>query len=217
MRKSKPVTSPAPAPAVPDQPTTGLSQERGEYRPVTRADLADFGVAYFKNHPNYGKDPTLPARVLAFWEHHFDTKEIPGSKANPIQVFFHSFTHLDEDLASSDETPGCASGLNAADITAGFKGSRKGTKGHTSAGATSFMTAGVAVDEKDAGFGTHLVMKHLKGKLKNHYHVTTVVSRSGNIWKCRGNNQNNQICVVAYDMKNDHQVMSTRMPVPLAG
>ena len=75
MRKSKPAAPAAPTP-VPAPPTSGLDPMRGEYRTVSRLDLTDFGVAYFKAHPGYGKDPQLPAKILAFWEHHFDTKEV---------------------------------------------------------------------------------------------------------------------------------------------
>jgi hypothetical protein len=211
------------APAAPTTPTQvpmpfpDINLLRGEYRPVLRTDLTDFGVAYFKAHPGYGNDPQLPGKILAFWEHYFDTKEVPGIKANPIQLFFLSFCSLDAADLATDETPGCAAGLNAACITGGFKGSRGGTKGKTSAGATSFMTCGIGVDEAAAEFGTILVMKHLTGGLKGHYHVTTVVTRKGNIWACRGNNQNNCICVGSYDLKNDHQIVALRKPVPLVG
>lgn len=184
------------------------SEKRGEYRPVTNQDKADFGVAYFKAHPGYGKDFTLPSKILAWWEYYFDTKEIPGPKANPLQVWFHGFTDLDNDDRASDETPGCASGLNAAMISAGFKGSRKGTKGRTSAAATSFMTVGKT--QLVPALGMIVVMQHLTGPLEGHYHVTTYVEKKGNIWYCRGNNQGNKICVAPYDFATMNKAVAIR-------
>lgn len=180
----------------------------GIYRELKSEDLRNYGTAYFRGHPGYGKDVTLPARVLAFWERYFDTKEYPGVKANPFQIWVHGFTSLPDEMKATDETPGCASGLNAAMITAGFKGSGTGQYGTASAAAHSFVSVGKRIEKPT--FGAIVLMMHKGGPRAGRYHVTTYCEHVGDFWYCRGNNQKNSICKLAYDFKDEEELVSLR-------
>lgn len=186
------------------------------YRDITQADLDDFFVKYFREHPLYGKDSALTTHWSELVDSRLLTDEIPGQKANKFIVTAHSYTHVGE-AGLSDETAWCASVQNMKLICCGFKGSRKGTKGHTSAAATSLGEVGVEMKELVAG--AILVIQHLTGTLKGRYHTTEFVRRSSsdpNIIYCRGGNQGNTFCIQAYDLRKEKIVHIRYNFVPLS-
>ena len=206
MRKSKPspvIDLPA-APGAPVvAPPAAKPKDKFFYRDLTQADIDDCLVKYFREHPLYGKDPALTIHWSELVDEKINTDEIAGKKANKFVVLAHSYTHVGE-AGLSDETAWCASVQNMKLICCGFKGSRKGTKGNTSAAATSLGEVGEEMSELVPG--AILVIQHLTGSLKGHYHTTEFVRRSSsdkNIIYCRGGNQGNTFCIQAYDLRKE--------------
>ncbi len=179
----------APPVSVPvEQPSTGNWDRKAD----------PFAFEYFKRHPGYGKDVTLPYQVMAFWEANLDTKEIPGSKNNPLIVwFFKKFTWLGEKYWN-DETAHCKAGWNAACETAGFPV-------NDSALAKTGMQEGVPVALKDAMPGDTAICHHVdsNGNYNGRYHITFIhfVNIAEGYFLGKGSNQANRINTAKFSLK----------------
>lgn len=150
-----------------------------------------YGVAFFKAHPGYGKDPTLPYYVMKFWHENIDTHEIGGAKNNAFIVWLHkTFTWLG---TQPDEIPWCKSSFNGACEVAGFKVG-------DGALAIDGLKDGVAVTLENAQKGDFIILEHRNssGALTGGHHIGFYESQDEKYVYLLGGNQNNQIKISGF-------------------
>ncbi len=102
-------------------------------------------------------------------------KEIKGAKDHPRIVEMHSHTSL---KAQDDETPWCASAVNAWLVEAGFEGTN-------SAAAISFESYGQKVRQSDLTLGDIVIFKRGSQSWMRHVGLYAEQSRMHNVYKSK--------------------------------
>lgn len=120
-------------------------------------------------------------------------KEIKGSNNNERIVQMHAYTDL---KATDDETPWCASAINAWLVEAGFEGTN-------SAAAISFESYGQKVKQSDLILGDIVVFKRGSQSWMRHVGLYAGQSRTHNGKKqllILGGNQSDKVCYKWYSI-----------------
>jgi hypothetical protein len=120
----------------------------------------------------------------------------------PTEFNILCFKHTDYGSIGHVLPPSCAATLCAALEINGFKSPHD-------ASAISFAKYGRPSEMLQ---GAILVLQHVTGPLRGHYHVTTLDHQSGDLAYCLGGNQGHLLQVSPYNLKVDYQVVACRWP-----
>ncbi len=139
-------------------------------------------------------EPYMPEWLkIAKQDYNKKVVEIKGAKDHPRIVQMHSYTSL---KAKDDETPWCASAVNAWLVEAGFKGTN-------SAAAISFESYGDKVKQSDLTLGDIVVFKRGSSSWMRHVGLYAGQSRMHGGKKqllILGGNQSNKVCYQWYSI-----------------
>lgn len=121
---------------------------------------------------------------------------LPPTEFNRM-VFSHTDCPLDDEML-----PGCAATVCAALELSGYKSTHD-------ASAISFAEYG---NECKPFRGAIIVLEHLSGPLKGHYHVGFFVNIDDRTITLLGGNQDHQLCVKSFPLR-EYKIAASRWPV----
>ena len=133
---------------------------------------------------------------LKIAESYIGTTEIAGDKDNPAIVGFHDYTDLN---ANDDETPWCASFVNACLVKGGQKGTYK-------ANARSFLGWGSGIKYPPLGA---VVVTYRGNPTGPSGHVGFYYGIENDLIKILGGNQRDSVCILKF---SPEKILDFRWP-----